>query len=113
MNNVAKKISDLSIWNSVVNDKIIQLEELEKKYWSRGRKMETLAEENEILKADKEEITAQLTSVKAELNGKDAQIRILNREVRNLKQWIENMENSTCWKVTKPIRVLMGKIRRY
>ena len=113
MSSAAKKITDFSIWDSVVNDRIIQLEDLEEKYRSRGRKMEALAEENEILKAESREISERLTSMRGEMDKKDAQIRSLDQEVRNLRQWIENMENSTCWKVTKPIRILMGKIKRY
>ena len=113
MSNVAKKITDFSIWDSVVNDKIIQLEDLGEKYRDRGRKIEALSEENEVLKAGREEAFARIGSMKEELKEKDDQIRSLVQEVRNLKQWIENMENSTCWKVTKPIRILMGKIKRY
>ena len=113
MSNVAKKITDFSIWDSVVNDKIIQLEDLGEKYRDRGRKIEALSEENEILKAGREEVFARIGSMKEELKEKDDQIRLLDLEVRNLRQWIENMENSTCWKVTKPIRILMGKVKRY
>ena len=113
MGSVAKKKTDYSIWDSVVNDKIIQMEELDRKYRCRGREVEKLKEENEILKADREEISMQLAAMQDKLAEKEAQIRRLDQETANLRQWIDNMENSTCWKMTKPIRVLTDRIRKH
>lgn len=109
MSGVTEKRADFSIWDSVVNDRIVQFEDLDQKYRNRGKKIEALAEENEILRTKMEEVSAKFNSVSDELNEKDAQIKELSQEVSDLKQWIVNMENSTCWKLTMPLRRIIDK----
>ncbi len=111
MNSTAEKRMDFSIWDSVVNDRIIQFEDLEKKYRDRCRKTEALVEENEKLKERMEEASAKADSVCSELNEQNARIRAMDQEIADLKQWIANMENSFSWRITKPIRILLDKIK--
>lgn len=112
MSGVTEKRADFSIWDSVVNDRIVQFEDLDQKYRNRGKKIEALAEENEILREKMEEVSAKFNSISDELNEKDARIKALCQEVADLKQWIVNMENSTCWKMTGPLRKVLGLINR-
>ena len=111
MNSKAEKKADFSIWNSVVNDRIVQFEDLERKYRDRCSKNEALAEENENMKEQMERVAVKADAVYMELNEKKAQIQALNQEITDLKQWIFNMENSFCWRITKPIRVLLNGIK--
>lgn len=111
MSNTAKQIADFSIWDSVVNDRIVQFEDLERKYRDRCKTVETLVEENEKLKAGIDEASEKVNFVCGELNEKEARIQVLAQEVVDLKQWIANMEDSVCWKITKPIRMLLDKVK--
>ena len=108
----AKKIKDFSIWNSVVNDKIIQFEELEKKYDSRGHQIEILTDENGLLKDQNNILHSKMDTLNEELCEKQNRIDQLQKDNYDLKKHIENMENSTSWKITKPIRRIFDSIRK-
>lgn len=107
-----EKIKNFSIWDSVVNDRIIKFEDLDNKYRSRGKQIEEMLEANEKLKEDMDDVLAKYESMKMELDIKDMQILKLQKEKEELKQYIMNMENSSSWKITRPIRLVLDKIRR-
>ena len=112
MSEEAKKINDFSIWNSVVNDRIIQYEELEKKYNVRAQQIEALTDEKGIIMDQNMALLARIDTLVEELSKKQNEISQLKDKNNNLKKYIENMENSTSWKVTKPIRKVMDKVKR-
>lgn len=112
MNNAANKRIDFSIWDSVVNDRIIQFEDLDKKYRIRGKQIEEMLETNEKLKEDMDDISAKYESIKMELGIKDIQIQKLKKEKEELEQYIINMKNSSSWKMTRPIRWVFDTIRK-
>lgn len=105
-NNATNKRTDFSVWNSIVNDRIKQFEELDTKYRIRGKQIE------EKLKEDIDDILVKYESVKKELDIKGIQIQKLEREKEELKQYIINMENSSSWKMTRPIRWVFDTIRK-
>lgn len=112
MSEEAKKINYFSIWNSVVNDRIIQYEELEKKYNVRALQIEELTDEKGIIMDQNKALLARIDTLVEELSKKQNEISQLEDENNNLKKYIENMENSTSWKVTKPVRKVMDKVKR-
>lgn len=112
MSEEAKKINYFSIWNSVVNDRIIQYEELEKKYNVRAQQIEELTDEKGIIMDQNMALLARIDTLVEELSKKQNEISQLKDKNNNLKKYIENMENSTSWKVTKPIRKVMDKVKR-
>lgn len=103
--------TNFSIWDSVVNDRIIQYEKLEGKYRNRGQKIEELMVENETLKEQMAAMNAKIDTVLNERLVMEKEINELKQENKNLRQWINNMENSTSWKVTKPIRSILDRIK--
>lgn len=111
MGNTTKKITDFSIWDSVVNDRIIQFEALDEKYRNKCREMEILAEEHGRLKEKLEQVSAQYHVICNELDEKDVQIKELDQKNADLEQWIARMENSSSWKITRPIRLLMDRVK--
>ena len=106
-----EKITNFSIWDSVVNDRIVQFEDLDKKYRSRGKQIEIMLETNEKLKDDMDDIFAKYDFMKRELEAKDVQIQKLKKEKEELKQSIINMENSSSWKITRPLRMVFDRIK--
>ena len=102
---------ELSIWDSVVNDRIIQYEKLEGKYRKRGKKIEELTVANEKMKEQMAAINAKTDTILNERLVMEKEINELKQENKNLRQWINNMESSTSWKVTKPIRSILDSIK--
>lgn len=111
MSNVAEKITDFSIWDSVVNDRIVQFENLEEKYKRRGHQIDDLIVENEKLKEKMASIITEYNTAKNEKENDKIQIEKLICEIKELRQTISNMENSTCWKLTMPLRRISDKWR--
>lgn len=109
MAGIAQRRREFSIWDSVVEDRILQFEELDQKYRSKCREVETLEEENEKLKEQIEEAYAKREAACRVSEEKDDQIQKLNRENADLRQWIAAMEHSTSWRMTKPVRNLIDK----
>lgn len=112
MSEEAKKINDFSIWNSIVNDRIIQFEELERKYNSRGLQIQQLVDEKGAISEQISVLSSQIDVLKSELNKKEDLINKLENENKNLKVYISNMENSTSWKITRPIREVLDIFKR-
>lgn len=111
MSEEVNKLKDFSIWESVVNDKIIQYEELEKKYNARTRQLEEVNDDKGIVMEQNKALLSKMNKLGAELSKKQNEISQLKAENSNLKKYIENMENSTSWRVTKPIRKVMDKVK--
>ena len=105
------KISNFSIWDSVVDEKIRALNELESKYRKRGLQIRDLEMELGTLR----EKWTLFENEKLELIGKVSELNDMNHvlEERNqmLVAHIANMENSTSWKLTKPIRKVLDMVR--
>lgn len=112
MSTEAKKIRNFSIWDSVVNDKILQFEELEKKYNAKALQNQNLVDENGTLRENNSILFSKMDILVAKLDEKQDEINSLQKENKELKKYIENMENSTSWRVTKPIRKVMDKVKR-
>lgn len=112
MKEEVKKIQNFSIWDSVVNDKIIQLEEFEKKYNDRVIQIEALTDENGKIKDDNAILISKIDKLMLEFSKKQNELTEKQNENEILIKQIENMENSTSWKITKPIRIFFDKFRR-
>lgn len=85
-------------------DKDITIQDLEKK-------IKKLQNKNATLLADNNLMRAQMRDFKRMTRGERERILELESENRNLKLWISNMENSTSWKMTKPVRKIVDKIK--
>lgn len=107
----ANEKSNFSIWDSVVNDKIIQYEKLERKYQQRNLRLNELTDENGILKEKLEKLEQQILVLDQEKASDKQLIADLKNESQILKQWVSNMENSTSWKITKPVRMILDKVK--
>ena len=107
-----KKLKEFSIWNSVVNDRIIQFEELEKKYNTKALQNQNLVDENGMLRESNSILLSKVDALVAKLDEKQDNINSLQKENKELKKYIENMENSTSWKITKPIRKIIDGIKK-
>lgn len=107
-----KKVKDFSIWDSVVYDKIIQFEELEEKYNSRELQIGRLIDENGKIKDENAILRSKMDMLVSEIAEKQDELTKKQNEVDILMKHIKDMENSTSWKITKPIRKCFDKIRR-
>ncbi len=108
----AKKIKEFSIWNSVVNDRIIQFEELEKKYNTKDLQNQNLVDENGTLRERNSILLSKVDILVSKLDEKQNELTEKQNENEILIKQIQNMENSTSWKITKPIRIFFDKFRR-
>ena len=106
------KKNDLSIWDSVVNDKIIQYEELEKRYNNKELQIENLTNENGKLSDQNSILLSKIDTLNDEMCEKQKKLEQLEKDNKDLKSYIENMENSTSWKITKPIRKILDVVRK-
>lgn len=108
---VNSKKSNFSIWDSVVNEKILLIEELEEKSRKHRSKIEELEAENAILKEQLANLYKESDETKAKSAAYEEQVNALLLEKANLSKAIADMETSTCWKITSPIRVVLNKFR--
>lgn len=106
------KRNDLSIWDSVVNDRIIQYEELEKRYNNKERQIENLTNENGTLSDQNGILLSKIDTLNDEMCKKQKKLEQLEKDNKDLRSYIENMESSTSWKITKPIRKILDVVRR-
>jgi chromosome segregation ATPase len=105
------KSENFSIWDSVVADKITLIENLEKKCQDRGRIIEELETEVGILNEQMATQGKKSSELQAKNQEYEEQIQSLRKERDSLKAALANMENSTCWKMTKPVRVVLDRVR--
>lgn len=55
---------------------------------------------------------SKIEELKKELNNQSNYLNIANLELIEYKQDIYNLKNSSCWKITKPIRVIVAFIKK-
>lgn len=107
-----QKNNPFSIWDSVVNEKIQQIEELEKKYRKRGLQISALEQEIGTLRDNAENLDQQKNKYEQQLAELQSRTMELEKENRFLESQIEGMEHSTSWKITKPVRKIMDMLRK-
>lgn len=112
---------DIKIVDAETSDRIIK--EIEKIKNDNTELNKTVNEKNNIIIekdnvisekeqriTEKENIIDQKNS---EISNKDLQISYLNTEILNKNNQIEEIYNSTCWKITAPLRYAVGNVKKF
>ena len=80
MKEEVKKIQNFSIWDSVVNDRIIQYEELEKRYNNKERQIENLTNENGTLSDQNGILLSKIDTLNDEMCEKQKKLEQLEKD---------------------------------
>ena len=95
----------------VIQDKDIHIGNLDEAICIKNTAIDDLNEAIHIKDADIDQLNKAVLAKDIHIRNQDAMIRMKDVHIGNIERQVQDMTNSASWKITRPFRVGMGRIK--